>query len=62
MKTKYSGKASHKFWDHVNALNDANNQELSSLGCALQNFEEYVLKALKEAEKSEKESFRTEKR
>ena len=62
MKTKYSGKKSHKFWDRVNVLSDSNWQELNSLGCALQNFEEYVLKALNDAEQSEKKSFRTEKR
>ena len=52
--TKYSGKNSNEFWDVVNKLTLGNHQELYSLGCALQNLEEFVLKALKDAINSEK--------
>jgi hypothetical protein len=55
MKPKYSGKKSYKFWNKVNALNGGNYQELYALGCCLQNMEEFVLKALKDAEDDEME-------
>lgn len=43
----YSGDKSKSFWQAVNDLaNDADRQELYSLGVALQNFESYVLKQL----------------
>ena len=47
VESHYSGKASKQFWDIVNSLkNDADRQELYSLGVALQNHEEYVLRTL----------------
>jgi hypothetical protein len=47
VKGKYSGEESKEFWDAVNAIrNEANRQELHSLGVALQNHEEYVLHVL----------------
>jgi hypothetical protein len=43
----YSGNNSKSFWQAVNDLtNDADRQEIYSLGVALQNFESYVLKQL----------------
>ncbi len=48
IKPKYSGKLSVKFWNTVNneIRNEANRQEIYSLGVALQNLEGYVLKRL----------------
>jgi len=43
----YSNDASRPFWNAVNDLkNDADKQEIYSLGVALQNFESYVLRQL----------------
>jgi hypothetical protein len=47
MKPHYSGKKSHKFWKDINRLGHAQD-ELYSLGCVLQNMEEFVLKRLKQ--------------
>lgn len=47
VESHYSGNASKQFWEIVNSLkNDADRQELYSLGVALQNHEEYVLRTL----------------
>ena len=41
----YSGKASKDFWDAVKIIkNESDRQEIYSLGVALQNLEEYVIK------------------
>jgi len=45
----YSGDGSTAFWDRVNALG-ARHGELYSLGCVLQNVEEFVLRQLVDAE------------
>jgi hypothetical protein len=45
MKARYSGKHSKKFWGKVNSLNKRQ-EELYSLGCCLQNLENFVLKQL----------------
>lgn len=50
IKCKYSGKESIEFWDRVNALKDSDQQELYSLGVALQNLEGQVLNQLENAE------------
>ena len=43
----YSGKASKDFWDAVKIIkNESDRQEIYSLGVALQNLEEYVIKRL----------------
>ena len=47
LQYRYSSKKSKEFWDIVNSLKYADQQEMYSLGCALQNFEEYVLKQLR---------------
>ena len=47
VESHYSGNASKPFWGIVHSLkNDADRQELYSLGVALQNHEEHVLRAL----------------
>lgn len=46
---QYSGEKSTEFWDKVNSLNDSDQQELYSLGVALQNLEGQVLRALEGA-------------
>lgn len=52
LEYRYSGEKSHKFWDIVNSIkHEPDKQELYSLGVALQNMEEYVLKQLKNAKK-----------
>jgi hypothetical protein len=49
---KYSGQGSARFWIRVGKLKDAaDHQELYSLGVALQNLEEQVLRLLLDAEK-----------
>jgi hypothetical protein len=53
VKHQYSGNASKDFWNIVNSINnEADRQELYSLGVALQNMEEYVLKQLQHLKKS----------
>lgn len=53
VKSHYSGNASKDFWKIVDSIeNDADRQELFSLGVALQNMEDYVLKQLKHIKKS----------
>ena len=48
VRYRYSGKSSTKFWDVIRSIkNESDRQELYSLGVALQNLEEYVLKQLK---------------
>lgn len=50
---QYSGKSSKKFWDIVNSINnESDQQELYSLGVALQNMEGYVLKRLRDIKRS----------
>jgi hypothetical protein len=49
MKPRYSGKKSTKFWKQVKGLYSPGYEEMYSLGCALQNLEEYVLGRLKAA-------------
>lgn len=45
--SRYSGSKSTHFWATVNAIdNDSDRNEMYSLGVALQNMEEYVLKQL----------------
>ena len=55
MKPKYSGPASRKFWDHINAIKP---EKLHSLiyiaGCALQDHELRVLQMIAEAEEGPK--------
>ena len=52
----YSGNKSKSFWQAVNDLsNDADRQEIYSLGVALQNLESYVLKQLQFKITAEKE-------
>lgn len=47
LKHRYSGDKSTKFWDVVNSIeNEADKQELYSLGVVLQNLESYVLRQL----------------
>jgi len=46
LKHRYSGTKSHKFWQFVNA--SKNKDEVYSLGVALQNLEEFVLKRIKD--------------
>lgn len=48
----YSGDASTPFWKRVNALDGEDHAVLYSLGCVLQNNEEYVLQQLANAETS----------
>ncbi len=44
------GKQTRKFWNKINKIKDEEiHHEIYSLGCMLQNLEEYVLKKLKEA-------------
>jgi len=51
-KHYYSGNASKKFWEAVNSIkNKANRQEVYSLGVALQNLEEYVLRQMHNSRK-----------
>lgn len=53
---RYSGKKSHKFWNVIAKLtNGCDRQELYSLGVALQNLEQYVLKCLNDAINKEQE-------
>lgn len=49
----YSGDKSEQFWSRVNALKGKNAKVLYSLGCELQNLEEFVLKLLQRAEDGE---------
>ena len=53
IKPKYSGRLSIKFWNTVNneVKDEANKQEIYSLGVALQNLEGYVLKRLKDVDR-----------
>lgn len=52
VRHQYSGNASKDFWNIVNSIkNDADRQELYSLGVALQNHEEYVLRTLSQIKK-----------
>jgi len=44
MTPRYSGKKSRKFWRKIQKLKGADSQELYSLGVALQNLEEFVIK------------------
>jgi len=49
LEHRYSGEKSQPFWDKVNSIsikNEADRQEIYSLGVALQNHEEYVLRQL----------------
>jgi hypothetical protein len=46
----YSGDESKKFWKRVNSLPEPDNMVVYSLGVALQNLEEQVLRALTNAE------------
>lgn len=53
VRHQYSGNASKDFWNIVNSIkNEADRQELYSLGVALQNMEEYVLRQLQHLKKS----------
>ncbi len=53
VKSQYSGHGSRDFWEIVNSIkNEADHQELYSLGVALQNMEDYVLKRLKNIKNS----------
>ena len=47
IKCKYSGKESHQFWNTINA-SKKHHGELYSLGCILQNIEDFVLKRINE--------------
>lgn len=47
---RYSGNKSKVFWKRVNKLRKGDWQEMFSLGVALQNMEQYVLKQLAQAE------------
>lgn len=44
MKPTYSGKNSKKFWNKINTQPACVQNELYSLGIALQNLEDFVLK------------------
>lgn len=47
IRPKYSGKESKEFWHIVSSLEtESDRQEVYSLGVALQNMEQYVLKQL----------------
>ena len=46
VKKHYSGKKSYDFWNLVNSLRGGDYQEMYALGCALQNLEDFVIKAL----------------
>lgn len=54
LRPKYSGSLSKKFWDRVNAIPRSGQNtchgEVYSLGCALQDLECRVLRALQRAE------------
>lgn len=53
VKPYYSGNASKDFWKIVNSIkNEADKQELYSLGVALQNMEGYVLKQLQHVKRA----------
>ena len=47
LKCKYSGEDSHQFWKTINASKKKHG-ELYSLGCVLQNLEDFVLKRINE--------------
>ena len=47
-KPRYCGDKSDKFWDTINSLPKCKQSEMYSLGVALQNLEEQVLKRLNE--------------
>jgi len=50
IKHHYSGGASNDFWEKIKRIKDKSDwQEMYSLGVALQNLEEFVLKQLKHA-------------
>lgn len=52
IKYRYSGEQSKQFWKRINALpNEADRQELYSLGVMLQNMESFVLKQLNSSSK-----------
>ena len=54
IKPKYSGKRSRKFWNAINSIeNECDQDELYSLGVALQDLEGYVLKQLEFKTKQE---------
>ncbi len=50
MPRRYSGPDSLEFWDRVKRLNGSEHAALYSLGVALQNLEEQVLRELYSAE------------
>ena len=53
VKANYYGNSSKSFWSIVNAIKkDSDRQEIYSLGVALQNMEEYVLRRLHSIKKS----------
>jgi hypothetical protein len=53
VRHQYSGDKSNDFWSIIESIkNNADRQELYSLGVALQNMEEYVLKQLQHVKKS----------
>lgn len=47
-KPRYCGYKSNRFWDTINSLKNCKQSEMYSLGVALQNLEEQVLKRLNE--------------
>jgi len=54
IKPKYSGKYSRKFWNAINSIkNECDQDELYSLGVALQDLEECILKQLEFKTKQE---------
>jgi hypothetical protein len=51
MRHHYNGKASKRFWDRVNAVQNKRIRDaLYSMACGLQNVESQVLKMLSEVE------------
>lgn len=46
---RYSGKASREFWKQIAALKGKDHHYLYTLGCILQNVEEYVVSELLKA-------------
>jgi len=48
LKCKYSGDESVEFWNRVNSLPDAEQQEMYLAGVLLQDMEEKILKILNE--------------
>lgn len=45
-KPHYSGKNSTEFWDYIHHLSDEDRNEMYTLGVALQNLEELMLRLL----------------